>query len=141
MLAGQENAIEIDRVLTPPVRQRHVNHWHCQPDAGVRYQGIKAAEFLFRSGDDLDPARLVGNVVPMKPGFAARGLNGCGGLVSSRFVDVRQNHARAFRGERLCAGRADPNCCAGDQGDLTLECCLYHCAFPYGLAPTWGRRS
>jgi hypothetical protein len=114
MLAGQENAIEIDGVLSTPVRQRHVDHRHRKPDAGVRYQGVKAAEFLFRSGDDLDPACLVGDVMPMKPGFAARRLNGCGGLVSSRFVDVRQNHARAFRGERLCAGRADPNCRAGD---------------------------
>jgi hypothetical protein len=64
MFHRQEHAVEIDRGLPPPIRQRHVgDRRHGDADAGIGNQHVEPAIALSTSADDLDPARLAGDVL------------------------------------------------------------------------------
>jgi hypothetical protein len=102
MLDRQEHAIEVDRGLTPPIRQRHLrNGRHRDPNAGIRDQDVEPAVALLDLGDDLDPARLAGDILMQEAGDTAVLIDGRGDLRTSEIVDIGDDDQCAFARKQL----------------------------------------
>jgi hypothetical protein len=62
----QEDAIEIDRDLSPPIGERHLDGPTQDDDARIRDHHIEASKALFGSVDDTGPSLLDADVLAKK---------------------------------------------------------------------------
>ena len=90
-------------------------------DAGIRHQHVEPLKTLLDLGDDLDPALLVGDVLPQIDRFAAGARDGLHHIGAAAIVDVGDDHLRALARERRRTRRADAGRAAGDQRDFSLN--------------------
>ena len=63
MLHAEEDAFEVDGLLTPPFLERHVEDAAPDADARVVHEHVQAAMAVDGVSDDLRPGCLVGHVV------------------------------------------------------------------------------
>ena len=122
MLHRQKHAVEIDRGLPPPVRQRHLgDRRHGDTDAGVRDQHVEPAVALHHLGHDLDPALFAGDVVMQKGRLPARLLDPRDDLRALQIVDIGHRNRGAFARQQLGNRFANAGCAARHQRDLALN--------------------
>ena len=133
MFYREEHAVEIDRGLPPPIRQRHLgDRRHRDADAGIGNQDVEPTIALLDLGDDFDPARLAGDVLMQKARLAA-GLPDAGDhLGPPEFIDIGDRDGSPLARQQFGARRANARCPAGHQCDLALNLpCHFHSLFVY----------
>lgn len=90
-------------------------------DAGIVEDRVEPAERTHRGLDHRDVASPVANVDAEWLGSTARGLDRPRGLAGEAVLDVGDDHAGTFAGQRLGHLGADPTTAAGDDDTLPFE--------------------
>ncbi len=121
MLDREEDPVEVDRGLAPPIRQAHLDdRGRHDADPGIGHHDVEPAIAPFDLGHDLLPARFVGDVVRQ----IDRVLTGSGNLrrqrLAAQIVDVADDDSGALARQRLDTSRANPRRPAGDHRDLSV---------------------
>jgi hypothetical protein len=104
----QEDAIEIDRDLSPPIGERHLDGPTQDADAGIRDHHIEASKALFGSVNDTGSSLPDADVLAQKNSLAA-GLDDPGHeRLAARIREIGNHHLGAFARERYGTDGADP---------------------------------
>ncbi len=122
MLDRKKYAVEIDRGLPTPVRQRHLgDRRHGDSDARIGDQDVQPAEAFFDVGHDFHPARLAGDILMPELCLVTGLLDARDNLRPPEIVDIGDRDRRTFACQQLGNRRTDAGRTAGDQRDLALN--------------------
>ena len=96
MLHTEEHTVEVDRHLSLPVGQRHLDDAAADPDPGVVDQDVESFVVIGHCGYDGDPGLLGGDVVGHVLGGAAGGVDLGRHGVSCLVLDVGDDDLGTF---------------------------------------------
>ena len=121
MLEAEEHAVQIDRLLAPPVVERELRDEARNRNAGIVDEHVEAPELLSHRFDGGDPVRFRRHVEMNEGGPAGLLADSRCAAFALRVLEIGNDDARTFPGEKLRRRTPYAAACARDECHLAVE--------------------
>jgi hypothetical protein len=121
MFDGEKHALDIHRLLPPPVGERHIDKRHSDSDTSVSHHDVDATELPFNRTYDLRPTPFVCDVLMQIDGLPASPTDFRHKGLPVGVVQVGHSYFCALARQRACACRPDSAGPARHNGDPVMH--------------------
>ena len=121
MLDAEEDAVEVDGLLTLPISECHGDDAAADADAGVVHEDVHTTHCRERGCYDLFPFGFAGDVVMHELGMASLVADRGGGRFASFVLNVGDHDGGALVSQANRTASTDSGCAARDYRDLAND--------------------